>query len=770
MKKRDLPNPEEILEELADRAAHQIDRSAPVAFESALKELVRYHRFLLALNESRAEDGATFSLAEIGGFAWLAPHQEWVRQYRRLFERAIEHLMDDPRIVGRLAYVPRELLPRDQEFELSSPVLQAIVGLVPLLAHRLEAWVTKRTVMDSASGSVGAIGRLALSGPDRNIYIDVVSDVVGAWEGFLHDGGSLFGNSLDQNSTADERWAAHRRTWPFLWQHLHDTAYLVAIAVWNEDEIAAGLYCDALIRWPLTYDSDVMDLPDLPRSRLLLPSILASDWNVAFSQARTVLPDYVAGPKPDQLLNTIVRQAHIDVMLVSSALFLFWAINGKQLSQIGADIASALLQRKLNEPDDLVTVRPYRSSFRGRFFEVVRMAITGARWDRESYGAQLDHLIQTLDGMTERRVVSGRVYTPSTINDRQSLLVPLVVILLAELPEEGDDGLVDAIGNLAAKEGLLPQRDRSLRDLQRELESFLNALGTSAETLARGLKMLSPTSTYETASDNLQVILKNTISKIKSQRMARLKEEPVDPAKVERLRSALEAAVLTPPADVPFFRDFAIEPSIGDSSIDLKAVVLMEEFPKAQLVAPPMENEISRQEESFSSALRRWTAHSIWATFCGREREQVEADSTIDSEEFWRSVEQLASRAGPDPVLVISQRESAVTLRKLIYAQRDANIALEIKRQKPANVVGNYLATVQGVEVYGANFEDDVAWLFSGRSLRLVRYHALNQEGHVVSLVFDPGDKTEAPLKATVSQEVEWWVQPIFELKLIAPQ
>jgi hypothetical protein len=86
--RRDLPTPDAILEELADKAAAQIDRLAPVAFDGALRELIRYHKFLLALNASRTPDGAAFNYAEVAGAAWYPPHREWIRQYRRLFERA----------------------------------------------------------------------------------------------------------------------------------------------------------------------------------------------------------------------------------------------------------------------------------------------------------------------------------------------------------------------------------------------------------------------------------------------------------------------------------------------------------------------------------------------------------------------------------------------------------------------------------------------------------------------------------------------------------
>jgi hypothetical protein len=90
-----LPTPAEILEELVDRAALQIDNLAPVAFDAAVKELTRYHRFLLIVNAATTPDGKPFNYAVVPGEAWSGPHNEWIREYRRLFERAASRIGGD---------------------------------------------------------------------------------------------------------------------------------------------------------------------------------------------------------------------------------------------------------------------------------------------------------------------------------------------------------------------------------------------------------------------------------------------------------------------------------------------------------------------------------------------------------------------------------------------------------------------------------------------------------------------------------------------------
>ena len=124
----DFPTPDDIFEELADKTAVQIDRLAPVAFDNAFRELVRYHRFLLALNTSRTPDGAPFSYAELTGDAWNAPHRQWIAQYRRLFERAMDQLPNDDHFIRSLSYAPSKLLPRPGDPELT-PMLLTVFSI-----------------------------------------------------------------------------------------------------------------------------------------------------------------------------------------------------------------------------------------------------------------------------------------------------------------------------------------------------------------------------------------------------------------------------------------------------------------------------------------------------------------------------------------------------------------------------------------------------------------------------------------------------------------
>jgi hypothetical protein len=136
---RDLPTPGDIIEELADKVIVQIDRLAMTGFNAALDELIGYHTFLLEVYASHTGDGQPLSLAQFG--SWEQPHEGWVRQYRRVFERAVERLVEDSDLFETLAYVPARLLPK-KAAEHPAAVLAAILDMGLFEAIFLEAWLT----------------------------------------------------------------------------------------------------------------------------------------------------------------------------------------------------------------------------------------------------------------------------------------------------------------------------------------------------------------------------------------------------------------------------------------------------------------------------------------------------------------------------------------------------------------------------------------------------------------------------------------------------
>ncbi len=761
----DLPTPEQMLEELADRVATHIDRLAPVAFDVAFDELIRQHSFLLSVNAARTPDGTPFNFAEVPGVAWSAPHKEWMHQYSRLFERAAGRIPDDRSFFAKLTRAPIRLLPEQEEPPFSRAVLEEIIDLGPLLVHRLEGWVSRRTVVETKSDE-SAVQRQALAGADSRAYKEVVVDIVGAWEHLLQFGIGLRAERRKAGQTDAERWDLYREEWPLLWRHLCDTAHMLAAAVWNEDEIGARHYRDMLVRWLKTLGRDDYDLYLLNR-RLVFPSIFEKTWDEAVASLKPLLPRAQDSLSPSYLAGSILRCAHDDVVLLTGALLLDWTMNEKQLSDIGARTGSALLRRELVDPDEHDD-RPALHSFRSIFMDVLRLDLAGERFEKGNYGEGLDSLVFHMDNMTERRVVSGRIYTPSTHHERDDVSFAQLAILMAALPEEGDDGLVERVGELAANEAALPSGDRSLRGLVWVLERFAKSLETPWPQLQRGLAGLKPDADFAALSARLSSIVDEARAVIETHRTERITGRPVDPAKLEQLRAAIEEAVLEEPAQVPIFRDFKTVKG-GQTCAADEFSVIWGNVSKASLLEPPMENESSNFGETLAKAVANSAGERAWNSFVKRPREDINITARVEDSAFWLEIAKLTPRISEQPALVVSRAAEGRTVRRLLYPREGVTSMLRVEQKQREGRRGDYIATVEGVDVFGGNFTQGVCWLFSGRALRTVRYASLDAAGHHVTLAYEPENDVKGALRAKFEQSTEWSDDPIFEIRSADP-
>jgi hypothetical protein len=758
----DLPSPEQILEELGDKAAAQIDQLAPVAFDAALNEMTRYHRFLLGAYASVLPNGTPFNYAEVGRF-FTSQHDEWIRQYRRLFERAANRIGDDPDFLHKLAYVPSRLLPRDGDPKMSSAVLKGIIDLGPLLVHRLEAWLTKRTVVDNRPGDT-ASPRLVLAGSDRKAYERVVTNVVGAWESLLQRAPSLYGWREHGSQSNAERWVAFSKSWEFLSAHLTNTAYLLAISVWNEDEPGTAIYRDALIRWPETLSHELRDTSELLDRRLLFPDVLNKDWANVIEHVRPLLAEYMPSPGPNDLFGAIVKGAHEDVLLVTAALLLYWFMNEKQATHVGARASVALLRHEMSDPDQLRHHEPGGGrSFHSLFLDTMRLELAGEGFREERYGAALDHLVSSLDGMSERNVVPGRVFTPSTLHDRDGLLSPMVAFLLAAVPAEGDDGLKERVESLAQDEAALPDADRSLRHVLGQLKRMSTILEHAGTDLTRALHGLKPEKDFDLSVATLRTIIEDSISAIDARRLERLKKRPLDEIRLERIRSAVEAALLEPPAGVLFFQEFSIKRGAPTTEIEPYTYTLGN-LSKAQFVNPPMEPESLNLDEYLVQTVQNHAARRVWGLFTSRPRERVVLSDRVVDEAFWRAIREAAERVGPAPILLVSMRAEGRVIHRLLHRAQAEKPNIKIEKKQGGGRF--YVATVEGFDVYGVEFDPGTAWLFSSRILRQVIYSALDTSARPVEMTFEPLDDKTGALRFRFIQSAEWMEYPTFEFRI----
>lgn len=365
--------------------------------------------------------------------------------------------------------------------------------------------------------------------------------------------------------------------------------------------------------------------------------------------------------------------------------------------------------------------------------------------------------------MTERRVVPGRIFTPSTLHNRDELLQAFVSMLVATVPDDGDDGLQAMIGDFARNEALLPQGDQSLRDTLQELRRYEAALKDPSPQVERGFVSFRNSQDVKPEIKRLDIVIGSVISSIEAIRLERLKERPIDAEKMERLRAAMEEAVLAEPAMVPLFRNVSID-IVSSEGGELRESRI-NNVSKGQLLEPPMESPVGNFEGYLVDVVKNGAGWNAWNDFGSRVRSVRDIEADIEDEQFWNEVSRLAQLVGSHPLLVLSAKAEGRAILRLRRRHRDNDPTLRVEQRPPEGSKGRYFATIKDVDVFGDNVPAGEAWLFSAQVLRSIQYEKIDAAGRSVSLDFELEEEgLSGTLLARFRQRLVWADLPVFEL------
>ena len=752
----DLPSSDQIIEELAERAAIQIERRAPVAFDGALGELIRYNRFLIDIYAATNDDARPFSYSEVAGSEWHPPYRDWLRQYRRLFNLAVDRLPDNGSFLEKLAYVPRRLMGGNADVPLSTALIEGILDLGPSLVHAVESWITRRSLATTSGAAEDAHGTLA--GSDAKALADAMPNVVGAWESLIEMTSHAFSWQPSVPLQAGEQWNRYASSWPFMRQHLADTAYSLATAVWNGDAVGARLFREALVRWPGSGMLHVRDDGYHSHPWLMLPDSMAKPWSEVESRVAQLDQGFSHDASPDSVFNELVAGVRGDVILMTASMLTLWGAGGGRSATLASAMAGELLAGI--GADELGTRRA-AFDMRTAMIGMVRLQLAGERFESGTHGAWLDRALQHMDRMREGKVVPGRIFSPTTMSDRDDLLVGDAAMLTALAI--GAEGTAAAeIAALAAEEHLPPDGDASLRAVLDQFRRIRKVVGSGDPRFGDAVANLAPEIRSADAAGALTRELDVCVLAIEKARASRLRSKAVDPAALNDLRVAIEADLTKSPASVAFFVDVECY-AAGDGGE--QRTLQFGEIPKARLVRPEMEPPISNWRETVSTAVRTEAGRVAFRSFVGRVRERIEVDSLLQTRSFWQSIAPLIARVGPQPVLVVNIEDAQRGLQA--YGSRHVvgpPEVIVVGGRRPRER-GRFIGVVEGVEVFATDVPAGVAWLFSATQLRSMGFGAA--AGHRVDLTWEPedDDPLSGPLTVNFRQILVWSDHPVFEIR-----
>lgn len=541
-RRAELLTPSDFLEGLTDKLIAQIDKEAVTGFKAVFKEITTYHRFVLAAQNTRDEGGRILNLAEVGG-GFSRPDEEWVREYRRAYDAAAEKMGADTAFMDWLSYLPNRLLPEDAP-NFSPRVLKSIVELGIFQVLALQSWVTKHTLTTYAPASGQAV---RLAGSDQRAYEKVLINFTGAWETLGSSLRIAFRPKKPKDLSAAENWKALTLSWPGLETHLQASAYFVCYSIWNEDEVGAERFRDLLLRWLSKFYDELSDTHQYQRPFLLTPDILDEDWARASTQAGGLLRfagmDQTA---PKAVFGLAVLGAHQDVVTICAALALLWYAEEQLQTDVGARSATKLLRREViaGEGSDLsVHEVERRSIFRVAFDLLARHGLN-PRFGESGFGPELDDLVRRLSGVASRRMVPGRGYSGWGLEGIDVIQRPLLAIMAANMPVQGDDGVFRDLTAMLEAGGPLADNDL-LRNFNFYIGGLISALGDQVDkSFERCIRAFGGELDAEACRASLHDLLTSIAGTLRATEDERRRNAPLDEVKLAAVRNKLAEKML----------------------------------------------------------------------------------------------------------------------------------------------------------------------------------------------------------------------------------
>lgn len=363
--------------------------------------------------------------------------------------------------------------------------------------------------------------------------------------------------------------------------------------------------------------------------------------------------------------------------------------------------------------------------------------------------------------MTERDVVSGRTYRPSTIHDRGETIWSDTALLAAYADPTDGAPNVDHVRSFVVAEAQLPRGDRSLRDLLDQIDRYLKAISNNPPAVVETVGRLNGGDPHARLV-KLDSTLRAIREIITEYRAKKLIERPIDSAKLEERRIAVESALL----NVEQARFFASADIVRISNPDAGQLCTYNwACPKSRLTDPPMDAEISNEVETIAARISHWAQERAVGVLLDQEAEHLDIAVQPLDPDFWREVAAVAGHVGPDPKILIPIDFRAGLLEVVFNPKTSPLAAFALETKQPR--ARDYICTIEGVDVFSGSTDSKTAWLFSSERLAQIRYSEF--PGHTITEVtWQPegadAEATEGQLSFKFRQSFEWRDLPLVRI------
>lgn len=536
-----LPTPTDFIEQLISKVVNQIEVGAPNGFNDTLKEAVDFHSFALDAQNTRDESGGLVNLAQVSDGLFRQPDFEWIREYRRAYTASINQMASDGWFVQGMSGLVVRLWP-GEPVTFPPSVLTNILELGRIQIAAFEAWVTKRAIGATPEGQFAP----DLAGSDLRAYEDALIHFVSSWERLEQEIISSFEIRRSARMSEEAYWQAASTSWPSLQMHMRNAAYFLAAAVWNEDLVGSVRFRDLLVRWVQAFYAQLQNVYPFRDALILTPDLLRVPW----ADAEAAAVRSLIFPQPPLAAKTVfgivLREAHLDAIAITGAVLMHWFATKQQPSPAAAQTAILTLRRE-PQPGSGSTLLDQTSTKKSIFrlvFDLLIREALHSPFEEANYSSYLDGLIRLLNEMATPRMIPGRIYGGFALDGFQTLTPEFLAILAGNLPTGGDGGIAELIQRLLSDHPKF-QLDRTLRDFEFQFRRYATALDDGPdERFTVTVECFVDGPDFTALRATLKAIFDSVTSAIHEHRLERIRQAPIDKARLETVRDAVESALL----------------------------------------------------------------------------------------------------------------------------------------------------------------------------------------------------------------------------------
>jgi len=758
----------DLLDDLVAHAIAAIDRAANSAYERAIEEALDFHGFLLDVYATIDVRGEAFSFAQVPGYI-EAPQQEWIRPYFRLSQKAVSKISEDTSYAAAVAYLPFKLLLARRQTP-ARAVVTELLNFSTYYVHRLEQWLTEHRRQRSEDDEKPA-GTADLAGSEVRAYTAVIRQFVGIWRDTLRMSDTLMRWQVERDAGPETWWRQFAQSWWYSETHLFNSAYLLGVAVRNNDRRAAIAYLDTLIKWPSYLPiHDRHDALFFPAA-MLSPEVIELSWEEAQTTAQA------ASPWPNQrygateLATELLFIAHDDVTLLAGAVLISWCLHNRANVPLTVNSARNIFNRHSDFQESGHTAGEVFNppDFQHLLLQILRITSSQSHPSSDQYGVRLDGLVHRLDSLREPDVVPGEIYSPGTIFGQHGLRAAFLCILLARISDLDRRHSKSPRQPFAIDLTQVPNgqaRSFSLGAALQQLQQELNHSETVTRLIA-GVQALNPDQDFDDGVTRLKQVLTEAIASLEASRAHWLREAPLAPGRLGEIEGAIRQHVQDNfqtnciLAAAPVFSD---EPSNRN---DIQARYITGQI-KGQLVELPIEPKQTSFDRMIAEQVGMLLAQSIWGGFFQQPRRRVDTGVSITSLSFWAQVVRHARTVGPGAFVLMSMADVTSVYQERLSSGARSHKALVFERRDPdgSKAHKGYRFSVNDVDVYAVDIQPRTVFIAS--ELQLTSFELGPVPGAAVpfTATFIPqGEPHGEALRIEWAARTTWADTAIFELQ-----